>query len=60
MSPKHFDRYMDESAGRHNLRSADTPDQMRTIARRILGQRLRYRDLIARTAGRQAHGDDNL
>ena len=46
-SPKHLDRYVDEFSGRHNIRSADTIDQMRSMARGMLGQRLRYRDLIA-------------
>ena len=28
MSPKHLHRYVDEFAGRHNVRTADTIDQM--------------------------------
>ena len=47
MSPKHLDRYADEFSGRHNIRSADTIEQMRSMARGIQGRRLRYRDLIA-------------
>ncbi|MDD9986766.1 MAG: IS1595 family transposase [Spirochaetaceae bacterium] len=46
MSPKHLDRYVAEFSGRHNLRRANTIDQMRTLVRRMLGQRLRYPDLI--------------
>lgn len=47
LSPKHLDRYVDEFAGRHNMRSEDTVDQMRSVARGMLGDQLRYRDLIA-------------
>ena len=48
MSPKHLDRYVQEFAVRHNVRKADTIDQMGTVARRVSnGRRLRSRDLIA-------------
>ena len=47
MSPKHLSRYVDEFAGRHNLRDADTADQMAAMARGLFGKRLRYRDLAA-------------
>ena len=47
MSPKHLDRYVDEFSGRHNIRRDDTIDQMGSVAHGMLGQRLRYRDLIA-------------
>ena len=47
MSPKHLDRYVGEFAGRHNARPLDTLDQMRAIARGMVGKRLRYDDLIA-------------
>ncbi len=45
MSEKHLDRYVNEFAGRHNNRKADTPDQMAAIAQSMTGKRLRYRDL---------------
>ena len=45
MSIKHLPRYVNEFAGRHNLRGEDTIDQMSAIARGIVGKRLRYRDL---------------
>jgi hypothetical protein len=45
-SPKHLDRYVTEFAGKHNLRDADTADQMRGLVERMDGKRLRYRDLI--------------
>ena len=47
MSPKHLDRYIGELAGKHNIRDADTVDQMAYVARHMLGKRLRYRDLVA-------------
>ncbi len=47
MSRKHLNRYVDEFSGRHNLRPLDTKDQMREIASNLIGQRLRYRDLVA-------------
>ena len=47
MSRKHLGRYVDEFAGRHNLRDADTADQMAAMARGFLGKRLRYADLTA-------------
>ena len=47
MSPKHLDRYVHEFAGRHNQRPLDTADQMRRVARGLVGKRLRYTDLTA-------------
>ena len=47
LSPKHLDRYITEFEGRHNDRPADTIDQMRFTAQRIVGKRLRYADLVA-------------
>ena len=46
MSEKHLDRYAGELAGRHNARDQGTPAQMEGIARRMIGKRLRYKDLI--------------
>jgi len=42
---KHLDRYVGEFAGRHNIRDADTVDQMVAIAKGMVGKRLRYADL---------------
>ena len=53
-SPKHLDRYVQEFAGRHNARPADTADQMAGLARGGIGKRLRYRDGAAHTASQ--HG----
>ena len=47
MSPKHLDRYVQEFAGRHNARDADTINQMTGIVAGMAGKRLRYADLIA-------------
>ena len=47
MSPKHLDRYVDEFAGRHNLRESDTLTQMGAVVRGFEGKRLTYGELIA-------------
>ena len=46
MSPKHLHRYVDEFAGRHGVRELDTIKQMRRMAKRLDGKRLRYDDLV--------------
>ena len=46
MSPKHLQRYVNEVAGRHNIRDRDTITQMALITRGMVGKRLRYADLI--------------
>ena len=46
LSPKHLDRYIQEFAGRHNLREQDTAEQIADIRRGMEGKRLRYTDLI--------------
>lgn len=47
MSVKHLGRYVQEFAGRQNLREADTLDQMAHLAVGCVGHRLLYQDLIA-------------
>ena len=47
ISPKHLHRYVSEFAGRHNVREANTIDQMASVARGMVGKRLTYRALIA-------------
>ena len=47
MSPKHLNRYVQEFAGRHNIRGLDTIAQMALIARGLDRKRLRYSDLVA-------------
>ena len=46
MSPKHLDRYVTEFAGRHNLRPADTEDQMVAMVQGMDGKRLPYQELV--------------
>ena len=45
-SEQHTDRYVGEFAARHNLRRMDTLDQMALVADRMVGKRLRYKDLV--------------
>ncbi len=47
MSFKHLHRYVNEFAGRHNVRDSDTLEQMCLLATGLVGKRLRYRDLIS-------------
>ena len=47
MSSKHLNRYVQEFAGRHNIRNLDTIAQMQMIAQGFSKKRLRYSDLIA-------------
>ena len=47
MSPKHLDRYVQEFAGKHNIREMDTAAQMTAVAAGLVGKRLMYRELIA-------------
>ena len=49
LSPKHLDRYVQEFAGRHNIRDLGTISQMRDTVTRIIGRKLLYRTLIAAT-----------
>ena len=46
MSPKHLDRYVQEFAGRHNIREQDTLEQMGSIFGAMHESKLRYKDLI--------------
>ena len=46
ISPKHLQRYVNEFSSRHNNRNADTIDAMASIATRMPGKRLLYRDLV--------------
>ncbi len=47
MSVKHLHRYINEFAGRQNVRELDTLAQMSALAQGIDGKVLHYRDLIA-------------
>ena len=46
LSAKHFDRYVAEFAGRHNVRDMDTEPLMGAIVRGWEGRLVRYRDLL--------------
>ena len=46
LSPKHLQRYVNEFAGRHNIRDLDTIQQMASVTIGLMGKRLRYRTLI--------------
>ena len=47
MSPKHLNRYVNEFAGRHNIRDLDTIEQLKQMAQGMDGKILRYKDLTA-------------
>ena len=47
ISPKHLDRYVQQFAGKHNVRNADTLAQMAAVVAGLIGRRLLYSDLIA-------------
>ena len=47
LNPKHLDRYIQEFAGRHNVREQDTIEQMAVVADGMDGKRLTYERLIA-------------
>ena len=47
ISAKHLQRYVNEFAGRHNVREADTIGQMGSVVVGLVGKRLMYRYLIA-------------
>ncbi len=46
ISPKHLNRYVQEFAGKHNIRELGTIAQMRNTVTRLVGRRLLLRDLI--------------
>lgn len=47
ISHKHLDRYVTEFASRHNTRSQDTIDQMKSIVRGMVGKQLTYKKLVS-------------
>ena len=47
MSPKHLNRYVQEFAGKQNIRDQDTLAQMTALVAGLVGKRLMYKDLIA-------------
>ena len=47
MSRKHLQRYVNQFAGKHGVRSMDTIHQMESVVIHLIGKRLMYRDLVA-------------
>ena len=47
ISPKHLQRYINEFAGRHNIRNLDTTEQMAIVAGGLTGRFLPYQELVA-------------
>ena len=47
ISPKHLNRYVQEFAGKHNIRELGTLAQMRDTVARLIGRNLLYSDLVA-------------
>ena len=45
ISAKHMQRYVNEFAGRHNNRNADTIYMMADLAQKMIGKRLKYYEL---------------
>ena len=50
MSAKHLQRYVDEFAGRYNIRRLDMIDQIDSTIKGLVGKRLTYEELIKRKA----------
>ena len=48
VSEKHLDRYVSEFSGRYNDRDLDTITQMGLIAKKVVGKKLSYKDLVAK------------
>ena len=49
ISPKHLQKYVNEFAGRHNDRDADTITMMENVVSGMVGKQLRYEDLTVDT-----------
>ena len=47
LSPKHLNRYVQEFAGKHNVRELGTLAQTRNTVAHLVGRNLLYRDLTA-------------
>lgn len=47
MSVKHLNRYVNQFAGKHNIREVDTVEQMKSIARGMVGKQIKYKNLVA-------------
>ena len=58
MSPKHLNRYVQEFAGKHNIRESDTLDQMRSVVARLVGKNLLYTRLVKYNGLSNAAGEE--
>ena len=47
LSRKHLHRYVNEFAGRHNVRNKDTVNQMELLVKGMVGKRIKYKDLTS-------------
>lgn len=47
ISSKHLQRYIDQFAGRYNIRNLDTIDMMKSTADGMVGKRITYKRLIS-------------
>ena len=47
VSEKHLPRYVQQFAGKHNIRHLDTIEQMQAVFAGMIGKRLLYKELIA-------------
>ena len=47
ISAKHLNRYVNQFAGKHNLREEGTMSQMESIAARMVGKRIMYKKLVS-------------
>ena len=47
MSKKHLNRYVQEFAGRHNVREQDTIVQMEMLSKGMTNKQLPYKELIS-------------
>ena len=46
LSPKHLNRYVQEFAGKHNMRDLGTLEQMQETVAQLVGRHLLYRTLV--------------
>ena len=55
ISPKHLHRYLNECAGRNNIREMDTVNKMSTMYKGMIKKRLRYNDLVTQNDHKPNH-----
>ena len=52
MNEKHLGRYVENFAGRHNLRELDTITQIKGVVSGKVAKRLKYKDSVSGVDGR--------